>query len=75
MEEVTYVAVQFDNTSKAYHYKTTEEFKKGDYAVVKTSSGLTLVRVFAADCDIVPKEGIKYKWIVGKVVMSKERSS
>jgi hypothetical protein len=80
MENCKTIGVHFSDGNKTYTYKTTEDFKVGDYAVVNTPnyqiqgehSGLTIAIV--TEVHKVPNidvdSNINYQWIVQKVDMS-----
>lgn len=72
-EKFSFIEVVFNDGSdsnkdgKKYHYKTVEEFTRGDKAVVNVHGILKIVTITNVDCANDLQEHISYKWIVQRV--------
>jgi hypothetical protein len=66
---LTFLKVTFPGSNKQYTYKTIEDIKEGDSAVVDAPSGLTVVNVVeaipAVEYDM--NFGFPVKWVVQKI--------
>jgi len=69
VENFKTIGCAFASQKRAFTYKTLEDFKEGDYAVVATERGFTVVRVVSVHPEpkINPKIADKYKWVVQRV--------
>ena len=63
------VSIKFQNSSKTYTYKTRLDLAPGDFVIVKTHNGLSIVRVEEVHNvpNIPQNSDIEFKWISQKV--------
>ena len=63
------VSVRFQNNSKTYTYKTRMDLIPGDFVIVKTHNGLSIVRVVELHNvpNIPQNSDIEFKWVTQKV--------
>lgn len=73
MDDCKTIGVQFHDGGKMYTYKTTDDFEKGDHAIVFANDEIQVVKV--ARIDKIPQidveSNIKYNWVIDKVNFDK----